>query len=241
MADDNKIEGTEEKPKSLIDRFWWVIPPVFIIFVYIPFGLMSLSILLGYSFDEYPPFTFERYILGLKKLYIPNYIGDVKEYLIIFSFIFGPMVFGMLSTKRESLKLRITIPITLAILGTLIVTLFFAMFIWFGMSPLKSLQKLGILGSWIVIWGIAIRLWLLPMRHQVRFLWKLGILGSWIVIWGIAIRLWFPWMSMGDLWELTLLVILGLLIIALVRALLWLGSYCHPLEGDKNERNSNKT
>jgi hypothetical protein len=234
MAEGNKkVEETEEKPKSLIDRFWWVIPPVFIIFVYIPFGLMFLSILLGHSLSEYPPFTFERYILGLKKLYIPNYIGDVKEYLIISFFIFGPMVLGILFTKGESLKLRITIPITLAILGTLIVTVFIAILMLLGMwGPLTSLQRLGILGSFIVMWGIAIHLWLLPMRHQVRFLWKLGILGSFIVMWGIAIRLWLP---RGDQWELTLLGILGLLIIALVRALLWMGSYCRPLErGDEN-------
>jgi hypothetical protein len=29
-----KVEGTEEKPEGLIDRFWWVIPPVFLTFVY---------------------------------------------------------------------------------------------------------------------------------------------------------------------------------------------------------------
>ena len=110
MADDNKkVEGTEEKPEGLIDRFWWVIPPVFIVFVYWPF--------VGGDFV-----SFGRYIQRLENLVIDN--GAPMFFWSYF--LFGFMAIGMLLTRRWSLELRIIVPILFAILGWFI-AIFYAM------------------------------------------------------------------------------------------------------------------
>jgi len=98
-----KVEGTEEKPKSLIDRFWWVIPPVFITFVYWP--------LVGGGFV-----SFEHYILTLKDLVI-DYPGPVFFWSYFF---FGFMAVGMLVARRWPLELRIIVPILFSIFGSFV-------------------------------------------------------------------------------------------------------------------------
>ncbi len=121
MEDDNKkVEETEEKPKSLIDRFWWVIPPVFITFVYLPYFYNIYNLKLHISF--------ESYMLIIKYLYIDKYGGS----LFWLYFLFGFMTVGMLLTKKRSLILRIIIPIIFPILAQFIVLLVFVIWLKIG-------------------------------------------------------------------------------------------------------------
>ncbi len=103
MEESNKIESTGRKSKSLIDRFWWVIPPVFLTFVYWP-------VIRGAFF------TFSRYVRALR--YLVNDDGLPTFFWSYFTF--GPMAVGMLLTRRRSFALRISVPIIFGILGSVI-------------------------------------------------------------------------------------------------------------------------
>ncbi len=97
-----KIEGTEEKPKSLIDRFWWVIPPTFAMFVFWPMSQ-------GYAFAG-------------------SWLNNIRQLLrfdeggwIILLFMFGFMGIGYIITKRMAVIYKIIITTILGLIGLYIV------------------------------------------------------------------------------------------------------------------------
>ncbi len=109
MEEDNKKgEGAEEKSKSLIDRFWWTIPPAFLGFVYWP-GVHIID-------SPLSQLSFELYMRQLKYFVIDN--GAPVFFWSYF--IFGFMVIGYVYTMRCSSTERIIIPIFLGILGSFI-------------------------------------------------------------------------------------------------------------------------
>jgi hypothetical protein len=124
LEGNKKVEGTEEeKPKSLIEEIWWVIPPAFIVFVYLPYL---------YNRNDLGTISFERYIDSFKYLFIDRYSGVL--FWLYYSF--GLMAVGMLLTRRRSLILRIIVPIIFVILSWYILELVFIFWIKIGIHIL---------------------------------------------------------------------------------------------------------
>jgi hypothetical protein len=100
-------EGEAEKSKSLIERAWWIIPPVFIVFIYWP---------LVRHLGSFEYLSFESYVRQLE-----YFIFDEPAPIFYWSyFIFGFMAVGYYLTKNRSLVLKIIVPSILAILGSII-------------------------------------------------------------------------------------------------------------------------
>jgi len=89
------------KDKRLIEKVWWMIPPVFMVFVFLPvFRWLEVR---RYSFGEWIG-TFQ-YLLG-----------SIDGRIVTIS-MFGLMGIGYYFIRRKTLLLRIIIPIILAIIG----------------------------------------------------------------------------------------------------------------------------
>ena len=93
--------------KKTIEKIWWAIPPIFIVFVFFP---------LIHHWGAFECVSFESYVRTLKFLVI-----DEPTPIFFHSyFIFGFMCVGYYVSRRKGLMLRITIPIILAIFGMFI-------------------------------------------------------------------------------------------------------------------------
>jgi len=122
MADDNKkVEETEEKPKSLIDRFWWVIPPVFLTFIYHPLFL-AIS---GHSYYLLSSTWHEAMLKSIRREFSVMWFENIRRLfslkyeggLLVPLFMFGFMGIGFIITKKMSLKYKILIPSILGAIG----------------------------------------------------------------------------------------------------------------------------
>lgn len=109
----NKISVSDShmiKIKDLIEKIWWMIPPVVVVFVFMPL-------------EAY--FEVRRHYLGhfngwdVVNYWISTFLYCTSELfaMILIVFTFGFMSFGYYLIRRKSLALRISIPILLAILG----------------------------------------------------------------------------------------------------------------------------
>ncbi len=89
------------KAKDVIEKVWWVVPPVVIILVFYP---LFITITDG----RYSP---GKCIFWLRYLFLSN-IGRIYSI-----FTFGFMGIGYYVTKGRSLSLRLVVPIILGITG----------------------------------------------------------------------------------------------------------------------------
>jgi len=89
------------KTKDLIEKIWWVIPPVVVVFVYYP---LFITIAEG------------RYSLGKCIFWLQYlFLSSIGRIYVIFTF--GFMGIGYYLTRGKSLSLRVAVPIILAIIG----------------------------------------------------------------------------------------------------------------------------
>jgi hypothetical protein len=89
------------KNKSLIEKVWWVIPPVFMVLVFLPvFRWIAVG---RYSFSEW---------IGIFQYLLGSIDGR-----IVTIFMLGFMSIGYYLIRRKSLLLRIIVPIISAIIG----------------------------------------------------------------------------------------------------------------------------
>ena len=100
------------KTKYLIEKIWWVIPPLFVVFVFYP---LFITIIDG-------KYSLGRCVLWLQYLFLSS-IGRI--YVIS---TFGFMGIGYYMVRGESLSLRVAVPIMLSIIG-FFVGLFMALLI----------------------------------------------------------------------------------------------------------------
>ncbi len=112
MKHNQFFEETEEKPKSLIDRFWWVIPPVFIVFVFWPISQ-------GYAFAG-------SWLKNIHQLFC----FDEGSWIVLL-FMFGFVEIGFIITKKMALKYKIIITTILGIIGLYVVGGFVALMIYY--------------------------------------------------------------------------------------------------------------
>ena len=98
------------KIKDLIEKIWWMIPPVFVVFVFMP-----LEAYFEVRRHSLSPFNGRDVV----NYWISTFLYCTSELfaMILIVFTFGFMSFGYYLIRRKSLALRISIPILLAILG----------------------------------------------------------------------------------------------------------------------------
>nr|QNO44393.1 hypothetical protein DGMLNGLO_00005 [Methanosarcinales archaeon ANME-2c ERB4] len=90
--------------KDVIEKIWWAIPPVVIVFVFFP--LVIIVIEGGCSFD--------KCVFWLQYLFF----SPIGRIYVIFTFGFGGA--GYYLVRKKKLSLRIVIPILLGIVGFVI-------------------------------------------------------------------------------------------------------------------------
>ena len=100
------------KGKRLIERIWWLIPPLFFLFVYMPLRAY-------FTLRHYPHFNSWGVVDKLVSdwpSYLYSWITNPIE-IILPVFVFGFMAIGCYITRRKSLPLRIIVPIILSFIG----------------------------------------------------------------------------------------------------------------------------
>ena len=89
------------KIKDQIEKIWWVIPPVVVVFVYYP---LFITIAEG------------RYSLGKCIFWLQYlFLSSIGRIYVIFTL--GFMGIGYCLTRKKSLPLRVAVPIILAVIG----------------------------------------------------------------------------------------------------------------------------